>query len=446
MELPNLANILGTPSEVRFHPGTLAPSQSAARRRIAAEQNRRRQRQRQQPRQPRPIQTPLKDVMPWEPVWPDLLRILPNVPISYQIAYGQCKTSLKKRNDYLVDFKKRMLWLGKGTQKVAPSLPIFPFESQFQELRTWFRKEHLLRNKFNTLLRKWREKRYSKRMLNTEDPSTLCEPEEPIEIYDAKSRGKYVFEASALKRQVDAQLGNSKWMFPEPTVPRNPLTNMEFSLGQLLSLHTQLKAKGYTSWMLEAFAEAKYEIPEFFSVHKTALKLHSLNDLIAHPSDEDLCELLEDFVEDEYAHHKLMQRAKLTTLFWALDKKYADPYIREWHFLYRDYMKKLIVHGNTYYAEHYDQLCDIHKRSRKLLMSPRIASLAEERLATVPKKVTPPPPAPLPRVTVTLNAEDGERIITEISDGSITTIPWSHFLTQIETIIDTLDDVDTPQP
>jgi hypothetical protein len=432
-----------------FHPGTFPRAGQSSYTRARAERLRR-ERRRQQNRSTVPLS---ETTSSFGPVWPNLLKPLPNVPISFQIAYHQCKTSLKARNDYLINFKKSMLALGKNSRTLAPNLPTFPFQYQFEELRTWFRKEHLLRNKFNTLLRKWRERRYHNRKLNTEDPSTLCEPEVPIEVYDAKSRGKYIFEASALKRQVDSQLGNNKWMFPEPAVPRNPLTNMEFNLGQLLSLHKQLKANGETSWMLEGFAAANYSITDFFVVHKTALKLHALEDLVRNPADEDLCELVEEFVDDEYHQHRFKTRAKLTTIWWALNKKYSDPYIRQWHYLYRDYMKKLILHGNTYYAEHMEELDAIRKRSHKLLLSPQITVLAEERLASMPKKEVVPVPPPLPSVTVTLNAPVYQRevninpIIGELVNGSITTISWTHLLAHIENLIDEVEvnGGDTPQ-
>lgn len=405
---------------------------------------------------------------------PDLLSLLPNVPSIYKIAYAKCGTSLRLRNTYLLDFKRSMLRFGKTTRPQTPAssapssslaFPAFPFEAQFQQVREWFRKEHLLRNSFRKLLYAWVSKKYSSRMLNTNDPSTLCEPECAVSVYDSRSRGMYQFEAEALHRQMNCQLGNSKWMFPEAKTPRNPLTNVPFHLGQLLEIHKQLKAYGKTSWLIECFVESKFDIPTFITTHKTALKLYALDDLMRHPSDDDFIELMEEFIEDQYEHHKFYQKAKLRTMYWALVNRTTDPYMKSWYILYRDYMKKIILFGNTYYGENMNELRKIYSRSYKLFTSPTLAVFAEDRLLTLPRNAPLPATPPLTGLTLELpimplhgepptiegtllnhsNSPSLPVIIHDTLAISTSGVYWNHLMTYLENFIQQLDGTDTPQ-
>ncbi len=346
----------------------------------------------------------------------------------------------------MTEYKKSIRPFAKGSKFHIPFHGPHPFEVSFQEIRRAFRHEHLLRNTFRKLLYRWLQKRYGSRLLNKEDPSTLCEPEQPIQVYDNKSRGVYIFESIALKRQFDSQLGNNKWMFPEPSSPRNPLTNVEFTLAQLLSILPQLKHNTHTSWLIEAFCKVKYNINDFLTIHKVPLKLHALEDIVAHRECEDLAELVEEFMEDEADYHSMKSKAKLVTLMWAFEHEYSHHYIRKWHFLYRDYMKKLILFGNQYYAENLDELDDIHERSRKLLISPAIADLAEKRLSRIPKAPNPEPqqqPQQQPQPPVQPSVNLGILTI-QSNDGSI---DWEMFETTIERMINELiDGTDTEEP
>lgn len=430
-----------------FHPGSLSQGSYSYRSSQRVSQTRRR------------IYTTVPNPQPldWNSKKPDLLKNFPGVPVSYQMAYHHCGMSLQKRNEYLQKFKKDMLTFRKNYSKDTKNVTSQPFlfEGQFQELRQWMRKEHLLRNSFRKILYKWLAKKYHTRLLNTEDPSTLCEPEVPVKIYDSKSRGLYTFEAASMKRQVDAQLGNSKWMFPEPSLPRNPLTNMEFNLGQMIVLYQKLKATGNTTWMLESLVAQKYDINTFLTVNKTPLKLHGLEDLVKHPESEDLCEFMEEFIEDEYDHHRLRQKGILVTLYWALANRYTHPYIKSWHLLFRDYYKNLILYGGTYYTDHINELNGIHARSRKLLLSPDVTVLAEERLASLPKKEAPPPTSSMVSVVLRSPQEQHMTSLLNIEALAITsqnenqsplavTINWNTFVQQIENFLDSVDGDDTP--
>lgn len=305
-----------------------------------------------------------------------LLHLQPNLSFSYRFAYQQCGQSLVKRNSYLQSYKRAMMKFGAASSPTQP----FPFQQQWEEIRKLFRKEHLLRNTFRKFLYRWLDRRYKGRYLNKEDPSTLCEPEQKVIVHDRNNRGLYIFEAESLLRQSVCQLGNNRWLFAEPQMLRNPLTNVDFHLGQVISIVSQLRSFGKTNWFLEAFVQSKYSLSTFKSHYKIPLRLHALDDIIKHSEDSDLAELVEEFVQDEADYHGIQQQGRLLTIKWALSHRYSDPYVKKWHTLYKKYMYPTLLHGSDYYITSFDKLDTIRRQTYKLLISADIRDLAEERL------------------------------------------------------------------
>ena len=127
-------------------------------------------------------------------------------------------------------------------------------------LQKYIPAEASIRYQFRRLLNAWLYKKYSSRIFNTEDPMTCLAPVEPIFLSSPKQRGTYVFESKELAKYFDSCLKKNENLFPFPQAPKNPLTNMVLSIGDLCELMPQLKKTGYCSWLIDGFMKNSYNI------------------------------------------------------------------------------------------------------------------------------------------------------------------------------------------
>ena len=207
-----------------------------------------------------------------------------------------------------------------------------------QFLKRYVPAESFVRYQFRRLLNAWIYKKYSKRMFNTEDPVTCAEPVEPIYLFSPKQRGSYVFESKELAKYFDSCLKKNENLFPLPQKPRNPLTNMVLSIGDMCELMPRLKKNGYCSWLIDGFIKNCYSPTYFREMFQSALKFEGLMDYMKNPQLEDALDHFHDFIDyvftkfDEDDHKKRIIK-------WASKKINKDDYIKEWRKIYFEYYK-----------------------------------------------------------------------------------------------------------
>lgn len=276
-------------------------------------------------------------------------------------------------------------------RKEHPNTPVpfnaSPYMVQFQqEVQTWFRLERQVRFALKRLVNAFLFKRYKKRLLNTEDPATLEPPRQEIRIFDVKSRGTYLFEASTLKRQWDENLGYAKWMVPEPQLPKNPLTNLPFTLGQLIYIAQELRRLGRTSWLIEGFIQFDFQRKAFLEQFNQTLRLHTLTRCFNDPKHEDTIDFLEEFMEDEFEYHDIEFRAYLTILRWGIRNAMETRYMKQWLQTWYDYYKLFILHGPSGLRTSPGLLDATHDMTEDLFRNTKaISALSKLRLAQAPQ-------------------------------------------------------------
>ena len=156
---------------------------------------------------------------------------LQNIPVSIRIHLTSCNHDFVSRLHYLKTKNEQIL---KKKKEETDKLDFY--EALQKSLNAWFRKEQRCRFAFLKLVQVWIYKKYKTRILNLNDPITIVIPQTPVYIFDVKIRGMYVFEASTLINHIDSELLYSEWLFPKSKHPRNPLTNIEFTDSQKLSI------------------------------------------------------------------------------------------------------------------------------------------------------------------------------------------------------------------
>jgi len=271
------------------------------------------------------------EILPIEKAFPSLLSICKDIPMNIKITFSQNTFSIKNRLIYKNNVEKR---INRYRQKNSRFLQIF--ESEFKSLCNWIKKEQHTRTYMKILLNKWLQKKYKDRLLNTDDPCTLMPPIKLIKVFDTVSRGVYQFEASSLKKQFETALQYSEWMFPKPSHPKNPLTNIAFNEGQRLLIIESLYKYSYSSWAIEAYKKARWNLIHFAADNAPSLKINSITQLCKEPTAETQ-ELLDEFIINQYEENEIGMPYVKTALRWAVINKIDDEYMKSWLKLMRDY-------------------------------------------------------------------------------------------------------------
>ncbi len=85
------------------------------------------------------------------------------------------------------------------------------------------------------------------------DPISLEPMTNPVVIYSVPTRWRYAYDPTSLIAHIRTQLSTCIYGYPDPQAPRNPITNVEFTIGQLYSAYLQLMARGKQCWQLGAY-------------------------------------------------------------------------------------------------------------------------------------------------------------------------------------------------
>jgi hypothetical protein len=319
---------------------------------------------------------------------PHMLYTAANCPTMFRTWLQFMGQSITERYIYFGNI--RAIIADKSNCSFLKSRELLPYTRQ---LLVWAKREQNVRTQMRKLVALWLRKRYESRMLNTEDPATLAEPEKPILIFDSKARGSYVFEASTIKRQFEENLGYCKWLVSEPQAPKNPMTNLKFHTGQVAEIFRQLAIYGRSSWLLEGFKEHHYNLADFLETFRQPLRMRNVDHCHKNPTCEDTQEFVEEFMEDEFEYHDIPYRSNLTILKWALKHKTDLKYIKTWIDVWAEYYKLIIVHGEQTLRDNPRLLNFVHDMTADLFRNKTmILKLGRMRLEVVTKERAEQPP------------------------------------------------------
>ena len=210
------------------------------------------------------------------------------------------------------------------------------WEADYKKLKHWYivyiRRRFLLK----IVLHKFLVSISKKYMRNTDDPCTLMPPVKKIICMDINRRCCYQFDAKSLQKLFMSSIGYNDWLFPLPLALKNPLTNMPFHDGQLISAVQQLRGFNCTSWMIESYIKFMNQKEVFRAIFYVPLTLYGIQDLVRNPTSDTTQELLEEFVESEYEYHNLhtLRLIDVENTIWAIQNMSSAPslmlYIQKW--------------------------------------------------------------------------------------------------------------------
>ena len=208
-------------------------------------------------------------------------------------------------------------------------------ESEWNKVRAMYYRLFKLREVLVPLIFKWQIRSCLQNCKNTEDPVTMEIPKKPVIIIDFKKRISFVYEASTLRRTIENRLLLSDYMFPEPSLPVNLLTNEPFTYGQLISLVNQCKKHGELSWIMESFKELNASLELFVFHNKQKLKVEAIKTFFK-KNPIYLRETVIDYfnLESNYAD---LPDAQVSRFIRAYDINPNMPIVQQWIGITRDY-------------------------------------------------------------------------------------------------------------
>ncbi len=197
-------------------------------------------------------------------------------------------------------------------------------------------REASMRFQFRRIFNQWIKKHYANHFFNDTDPITLSSPITRIQLFLPNQRGSYQFEASSLLESINTSLCHHEYLFPDPKLPKNPLTNLAFTIPQLLALTNALRSAGKSSWQLEGFLHHKCNLSKFKLYFLQAIRHVALQHYLQSCSDEAI-EHCMDFIEFMYDHLDLWSPSTLAIINWGIHRMPSDPYIKSWKNAYKRY-------------------------------------------------------------------------------------------------------------
>jgi hypothetical protein len=296
-----------------------------------------------------------------------------HIPYECMISIVMAGTSIQDHSEF-IDIQ---------TKSIAcihpPEMRVNLLET-LREKKRWLRTEIRCRVAFRKLVGRWLWKRYATNDLNTEDPATLTEPTQPIRVFDASARGTYIFEAASLRKSMERDLNYCDWLFPEPSHPKNPFTNLPFHMGHRIYILQQLRIYQQGSWILESYRQVKWQLKAFRDIFMVPLKVRALQEICRNPTSEETIDYLLEFIEDHYDYHEIHRPEILTVLRWAAKHMTTDPYMLEWLDAFKGFYSVQILYGEHFLENNYTLQTKLYNSTAELFKQiKRINQLAKVR-------------------------------------------------------------------
>lgn len=215
------------------------------------------------------------------------------------------------------------------------------------------------------ILRKFLLRWLYKRLVpcTTEDIFTLEPIKQPVYVVVWKSRHVYSFEVKTLHRAVTQSLLHASGMFANPLRPKNPLTNIPLSLGQLISVwNTFISASIPLSSAISQYRSVHYNHERFFEEYGTVLSVSSMKRCIMNPFDIEGGEYLLDFIEAAYEYNAIPLKEYFRNKIKDAIVKHRDTgFIRRFRVKCVEYNYILLVKKNHSAIELLQELYSVYR-------------------------------------------------------------------------------------
>jgi hypothetical protein len=248
------------------------------------------------------------------------------------------------------------------------------------------RKEYEQQMKLRWLGQKWiqrvRSKLYQRRLVGETDLRTL-EPiakKDAVKVFCHTTKSVYQFHVHSIIRMIKENLYFEQWGRADPLEPRNPYTNQEWSLNQMIELIHQIQTiavarRETIPSFLARFVETRYSVKNFLNRYHLELGINATNRFFQTPESR--------IVRSELLHQLFEQINKLhnVNLYRLILQKRCPPLLQNyWEILIHNKW----IHDNYGYSPRYmwrdilEQTTTIQRLYNKTLQSASVVILSVE--------------------------------------------------------------------
>lgn len=162
-----------------------------------------------------------------------------------------------------------------------------------------------------------------------------------VAVYDYKTRAKYVFHTNTILKMIIASLKYSSYGIAKPTAPKNPYTNLDWTIPQLMSISQQITRNmtGINRMpppLFLVYFNVNFELKKFGLVCEKDLGINAANELFKMKDDIDTREIYGETIDDMvhemaltlgYSTRECIVERKLSV---ALQQKWDDMVLAIW--------------------------------------------------------------------------------------------------------------------
>jgi hypothetical protein len=163
-----------------------------------------------------------------------------------------------------------------------PTSSIFDRKDKATEIETLFLKNQRMRWICRKFIARLRKRVMDKRAVGDTDLFTMCPipDNQCIRVYDTMTRCVYFFHAHTMSKLIIRALLYGTYGIADPQSPKNPYTNIEWNIWQLISITNQLLLTGAQHckpipFVLLLFRKCNFNINYFFEKNASFLQIEA---------------------------------------------------------------------------------------------------------------------------------------------------------------------------
>ena len=170
-----------------------------------------------------------------------------------------------------------------------------------------------------------------RRPLPQTDSITLEPMTNPVVVYSVPTRWRYAYDPTSLIAHIRTQLSTCLYGYPDPQAPRNPITNVEFTLAQLHSVYMQLMARGKMCWQLGAYLAERASLVTYSRQYVVPIYRHDCVREALDATNLDGTTAVSEFI---YNTVSSMSGVNVGHIYVTLEQAFYSPRLRSHPYLY----------------------------------------------------------------------------------------------------------------
>jgi hypothetical protein len=224
----------------------------------------------------------------------------------------------------------------------------------------WFYKNQYLRWKCKALVRHFRIHKMRQRVHGDTDLHTLdpIPSEHMIRVYDHTTKSVYQFHSDTIRKMITKGLQYQYCGIPMPTYPKNPYTNLPWTIAQLHTIVNQLQSniwqtrQKFVDQVIIEFTKGRFCIAKYLKSYGHKLEELCADTFFTDSSNDGWYSIYEETLVQLFGTLNIFPRVVKT---FILSRTLPKPILNRWDecvkavWFYENYDRMYFKYGDTYY-------------------------------------------------------------------------------------------------